>query len=174
MGCGSGLALLRCSPTGSGRSARSLRAGANPSPASCGAGLVNVSSPTGGERSKEEDHHQSLVPADEPRGKPGESSLRHAGEIHPLKPATDVVLMGCAYAPGGKPVPQFGAAFSVGRLRKVVAVFGDRTWKSGIFGLTPSSPVPVTRVPLVWKRAYGGRQDLGEGRFAAEMRNPPR
>jgi hypothetical protein len=113
-----------------------------------------------------------LVPADESRGKPGASSLRHAGEIHPLKPATDVVLVGCAYAPGGKPVPQFGAAFSVGRLRKVVAVFGDRTWKSGIFGLTPSSPVPVTRVPLVWERAYGGRHDLGEGRFAAEMRNP--
>ncbi len=35
-----------------------------------------------------------VVAADEPWGKPGESSVRYAGEVHPLKPATDVVLVG--------------------------------------------------------------------------------
>jgi hypothetical protein len=113
-----------------------------------------------------------VVPADEPWGKPGESSVRYAGEVHPLKPATDVVLVGDAHAPGGKPASKFGVLFSVGRLKKTIAVFGDRKWKAGLFGLTPSEPVPTVRVPLVWERAYGGRHDLGEGRFVAEMRNP--
>jgi hypothetical protein len=113
-----------------------------------------------------------VVPADEARGKPGVSSVRYAGEIHSLKQATDVVLVGDAHAPGGRPLPKFGVLFSVGRLKKKIAVFGDRTWKGGIMGLTPSSPVPTARVPLIWERAYGGRHGLGEGRFLAEMRNP--
>ncbi len=113
-----------------------------------------------------------VVAADEPWGKPGESSVRYAGEVHPLKPATDVVLVGDAYAPGGKPASKFGVLFSVGRLKKTIAVFGDRKWKAGLLGLRPSEPVPTVRVPLVWERAYGGRHDLGEGRFVAEMRNP--
>jgi hypothetical protein len=51
-------------------------------------------------------------------------------------------------------------------------VFGDRVWKKGLFGTGPSSPAPVSSVPLVWERAYGGREELGEGKLAWEPRNP--
>lgn len=113
-----------------------------------------------------------IVPGDQPRGEPGKSSLLAAGEAHPCKAATDVLLVGDAHAPGGRAAPYFGVSLVVGKLRKTVHVFGDRVWRAGAVSGTPSSPVPVAKVPLVWERAYGGRQELGEGRFVAEMRNP--
>ena len=124
----------------------------------------------GGPRVAEE--QRPIVPGDEHWGEPGTSSLKYAGEAHLLKPATDVVVVGTAHAPGGRPAPSFLASFSVGRLRKVLRVFGDRVWKKGVFSVAPSSPVPTAAVPLVWERAYGGREDLGDGTSAAEPRNP--
>ncbi len=116
--------------------------------------------------------HPPVTMADEYWGEPGESSVKYAAEMHPPKPATDVVVVGDAHAPGGKPSPRFGAAFSVGRLKKLVQVHGERVWRVGAVSATPSTSIPVARVPLVWERAFGGRHDLGGGRFLAEMRNP--
>lgn len=115
---------------------------------------------------------QRIVLADEYWGEPGRSSLKYAAEAHLLKPATDVVVVGTAHAPGGKPAPYFGASLSVGRLKKLVHVFGDRVWRNGTFGASPSVPAPMTSVPLVWERAYGGQEDLGAGKIACEPRNP--
>lgn len=114
------------------------------------------------------EEQQPIVPADEHWGKPGESSLKYAGEAHLLKPATDVVLVGDAHAPGGRPAPHFAVSFSVGPLKKHVLVFGDRTWK----GDSPTPPIPAARVPLRFERAFGGRHPVGKDGFAAEMRNP--
>lgn len=113
-----------------------------------------------------------IVPADEHWGEPGKSSVKYAGEAHLLKPATDVVVVGAGHAPGGRPAPYFGVSLSVGRLKKVLHVYGDRVWKSGVLGVAPSSPAPAASVPLVWERAYGGREELGAGKFACESRNP--
>jgi hypothetical protein len=109
-----------------------------------------------------------VVPADVHWGDPASSSIQYGGEAHPCKPATDVVLVGDGHAPRGRPAPQFGVSFSVGSLAKVIHVFGDRVWESS----RPSRPAPSAQVPLRFERAYGGRQDLGGGRFLAEMRNP--
>jgi hypothetical protein len=109
-----------------------------------------------------------IVPGDVYWGDPALSSIKHAGEAHPCKPATDVVLVGHAHAPGERPAPHFGLSLAVGKLKKVVHVFGDRTWQSA----RPSKPVPMAKVPLMFERAYGGRHDVGDGRFLAEMRNP--
>ncbi|MBI5069874.1 MAG: DUF2169 domain-containing protein [Deltaproteobacteria bacterium] len=113
-----------------------------------------------------------LVPGDQYWGDPGASSVRFAGEAHPCKLASDVVLLGHAHAPGGKPSPRFGLSLGVGKLRKIAQVHGERVWKAGALGATPSSAIPVDKIPLQWERAYGGRHDLPEGRFLAEMRNP--
>ncbi len=115
---------------------------------------------------------QPIVPGDEYRGDPETTSLRHAGEAHPCKPATDVVLLGSGHAPEGRPAPHFGVSLTVGRLEKLIHVYGDRVWKSGLMGLVPSSPVPTAEVPLVWERAYGGTVDLGEGETVSDQRNP--
>lgn len=100
------------------------------------------------------------------------ASIELAGEVHPLKPATDVVIVGHAYAPEGKASPRFDASFTVGAISKTIAVFGPRTWKAGIVRLSPTSPEPVARVPLTFERAYGGQLAVEGGGFQADMRNP--
>jgi len=113
-----------------------------------------------------------LVPGDVYWAKPGESSVRLAGEAHPCKVATDIVLLGHAHAPGGKPAQRFGLSLGVGKLKKIAHAYGERVWKAGAMSATPSSPIPVDKIPLQWERSYGGRHDLPDGRFVAEMRNP--
>jgi hypothetical protein len=113
-----------------------------------------------------------VVTGDECWGDPASSSLRYAGEVHPAKPATDVALVGSGHAPNGKPVAGFGVSLSVGALKKVVHVHGDRTWQRGIIGPSVSKPQPVTEVPLQYERAYGGRRDLPNGDFVSDLRNP--
>lgn len=113
-----------------------------------------------------------IAAADEPWGEPGRSSLKYAAEAHLRKPATDVVVVGAGHAPGGRPAPYFGVSLSVGALKKVVHVFGDRVWKSGALGPSPSAPEPIASVPLLWERAYGGQEDLGGGTILCEPRNP--
>jgi hypothetical protein len=113
-----------------------------------------------------------VATGDECWGDPRSSSIRYAGEVHPAKPATDVVLVGSGHAPGGKPVAGFGVSLTVGPLKKVVHVHGDRSWQRGIVGPSISKPQPVTEVPLQYERAFGGRHDLPNGDFVADLRNP--
>lgn len=88
-------------------------------------------------------------------GDPVSTSLRAAGEFGLLKPATDVLLVGHAVAPGaGARVADVG--IRVGPVSCVVRVFGDRHWKKSVGRWRPSDPQPWERMPLRWERAYGG------------------
>jgi hypothetical protein len=120
------------------------------------------------------EEQQKLVLADAYWGEPGQSSLKYASEAHLLKPGTDVVLVGEAWAPQGRPVPSSLVSVKVGALRKVVQVFGDRRWKGGIGSPSPSQPEPFLRMPLVYERAYGGVHavDAERGKVLFESRNP--
>jgi len=86
-------------------------------------------------------------------------SVEYEADAVPFKPRADVVLIGKAHAPGGRPVKALDAMLRVGRLRKVIRVFGDRKW---IFPtrlvMVPviSEPEPFTEMPLVYERAFGG------------------
>jgi len=55
-----------------------------------------------------------------------------------LEPRADekleVILLGHAYAPKQFPLTALTAALSVGDVRREIAVFGDRTWVSGLVG----------------------------------------
>ncbi|NTX39573.1 DUF2169 domain-containing protein [Myxococcus sp. CA033] len=115
---------------------------------------------------------QAVAHVDEHWGPPGETSLKYSGESHLMKRGTDVVLVGDAHAPKGRPASDFGLSMSVGTLKKLVQVHGDRTWKAGLLGASATTPIPTTRVPLTWERAYGGRHQTGPHGFLAEMRNP--
>jgi hypothetical protein len=87
------------------------------------------------------------------------------------KPGTDVGLVGTAYPPpraSGR--TQSYAWVSVGGLRKVVTVFGPRTYVKSWRGVAPSDPAPLVEpVPLRYDRAYGGT-DTETG--AMESHNP--
>lgn len=92
--------------------------------------------------------------ADEYQGKPAHSSILRASALHLGKPATDVVMIGEAWAPS-HPVPEMDVVLAVGPLRKVVRVFGDREWQ-GLTRHKISSAIPFARMPLVYEHAFGG------------------
>lgn len=96
-----------------------------------------------------------IAMADEYHGDAATSSLKVASEAHLRKPGTDVVVIGDAIAPGGKPVRQLDIALSVAGRTKFYTVFGDRKWGGMVFK-GPGKPEPFTRMPLVYERAFGG------------------
>ena len=89
------------------------------------------------------------------------TTVKYETDFAPFKVATDVVVIGKAYAPGGEPVPQLDATVEVAARRKTVHVTGDRhclyRWNA-----SPgfSEPVPFTEMPVQYDRAYGGRDNL--------------
>jgi hypothetical protein len=108
--------------------------------------------------------------ADIPWGEPEKSSIAYPADICPRKPATDVVVVAIAYAPGGKPVPSFDVYARVGPLKKALRVFGLRVWEAGGAGL--SAPRPVAEVEMRYDNAWGGADDENPAKFVEEPRNP--
>jgi hypothetical protein len=113
-----------------------------------------------------------LLTADVHWGAPGASSLRFAGERHLCKPSTDVVLVGQAHAPRGKPVTELEVQLSVAGLTKRLRVTGDRVWRSGILSPGISSPEPFLTMPLTYERSFGGTHVPERGEASFEPRNP--
>jgi hypothetical protein len=110
------------------------------------------------------------VLADEYWGEPATSSLKYASELHVGKPSTDVILVGQAWVPRGRPAADTVAMVAVADRRKVIRVLGDRVWKSG--GAF-SAPEPFVSMPLVYERAFGGMHRVSDdGPILAEERNP--
>jgi hypothetical protein len=118
------------------------------------------------------EQQRPIVFADEALGEPGQSSLKYASELHLIKPATDVVLVGSAHAPHGRPVTQCGVSLRVGAMVKVIQVLGDRVWRTGLAGQGMSAPQPFLEMPLVYERAFGGVHDRGDGKALYEPKNP--
>ena len=110
-------------------------------------------------------------------GEPGLSSLKIAPEANFSKLATDVVLIGKAYAPDGQPVTEMDAGIKVGPVQQHVKVIGDRVWEKRVTGKMVnwymSTPQAFTTMPLTYENAFGG-QDLtpdDEKHYAYEPRN---
>ena len=112
--------------------------------------------------------------ADEYWGEPGKSSLKYAGEVQLSKPSTDVALVGNAHSPRGRPVTKLDVLLSVGPVRKVVRVVGDREWTGNLVGPLKKAAKPFKTMPLVWERAYGGLHVMNEekGKMRGVAANP--
>jgi hypothetical protein len=106
-------------------------------------------------------------------GDPETSSLKFEPEVALTKPATDVVLIGHAWAPASG-TGDLLVQFRVGAWSKSVRVFGDRVWSKS-FGIA-KVPKPQTfeKVPLIYERAFGGWDRTPENpeRHKFEPRNP--
>jgi hypothetical protein len=90
-------------------------------------------------------------------GDPETCTVRLENDVAPYKPATDVVVLGKAYPPRGKPSPEVKVSVQIGAHRKTIQVLGDRrcVFRSGkIPGFT--EPEPFTEMELRYERAYGG------------------
>lgn len=107
-------------------------------------------------------------------GEDGLSSLRYDADLVAQKPTTDVILNGTAYAPKGRPTSEFMVSMRIGAKQKILKVAGNRCWKRGAFGLSPSSVEPVAMVPIVYERAYGGfdQSDPDPKNQRMDARNP--
>lgn len=83
----------------------------------------------------------------------------------------DVIVLGCAYPPEGKPAPRTDVSLQLGPVKRTLAVFGDRFWQNGAI----SSPIPFERMPLTYTNAFGGKSEveIDEGSFVtvADPRN---
>jgi hypothetical protein len=94
-------------------------------------------------------------------GDPETASVKFEAEISPYKEKTDLVFIGKAYAPGGKPVTSLDAGIQVDGIgRKLIRVIGDR--KCGYRpGLPPvfSEPQPFTEMEIRYENAYGGKDE---------------
>jgi len=127
---------------------------------------------------------------------PPDVSVRHPGEIAPEKQYVDIMVRGTAYAPGGKPVPQFEVELKIpGLIQRRLRIYGDRkcVWYPPVKELTYkdlakgevwqwldpdfTDPEPIDKLPLRYENAYGGwgkiilsddEQEMAEEALAVE------
>ncbi|RJQ70915.1 MAG: DUF2169 domain-containing protein [Desulfobacteraceae bacterium] len=119
------------------------------------------------------DKKQPIEMADIYYGTPGESSIRYASDFSFGKTATDIALIGHAYAPGSNFKESY-VRLKIGILQHLVKVFGDRVWEKRVGFLTMSSPQPFEKIPIVFERAYGGndRSNKDPQKHEYEPMNP--
>jgi len=108
------------------------------------------------------------------RDDPTASSIEVPSDLCLVKPGTDVLLLGHAYAAAGRPTPHSIVSVSVGAVDKTICVFGDRAWESGMLGLKISDAELFESMPLMWERAFGGtvETEADPPELFAETRNP--
>lgn len=124
-----------------------------------------------GERLTVADEQLPVALADEYHDDPQSSSIRIPSDVCLMKPGTDVVVLGSAWAPAGTPSWRTDVSVSVGPLFKTVRVFGDRVWTSTAAGASIAWVAPFVRLPLVWERAFGGSRPTAAGPVS-DPRNP--
>jgi hypothetical protein len=112
--------------------------------------------------------------ADEHWGEPGKSSVKYGSDVHLGKLSTDVLLVGQAWAPGGRAVAELDTTVAVAERQKTIRVHGNRVFKNGLLGISMSAPEPFVSMPLVYERTFGGTHvlDAEKGKLLAEARNP--
>jgi len=68
----------------------------------------------------------------------------------------EILIVGKAYSPSGKPVSTLEVGFKLGEVEKKLSVCGDRIWqKNRWWGYRQSTPAEFTVMPLTWERAFG-------------------
>ena len=115
-----------------------------------------------------------LVMADTFTGEPGFSAPVYEADFAPRKPHAEVLLLGSAYAPDGRPATRVQVALKVNGQTKTFAVVGDRVWQAASTGFSASAPRPFTVMPIGYDGAFGGVDNRHEdsAKHAAFMRNP--
>ena len=81
---------------------------------------------------------------------------RYASDFAYFKPAADLLLNGKCHAPAGEQHLARKVSFQVGDHAKTLMVTGNRTWKRGLIGCTPSTPEPFTAIDLKYQNSFGG------------------
>jgi hypothetical protein len=112
----------------------------------------------------------AILTADQTYTKDPGSPTQFESDMAPFKPRADIVLVGKAYAPEGRPVEWMDVSLRIATLRRTMRVFGDRNWAfPSSFTLVPimSRPKPFVRMDLTYERAFGGVYE-GPGFYCKE------
>ncbi len=72
------------------------------------------------------------------------------------KGGTDLFVFGAACAPQGRPVTTMNVVLEVGRFRREIAVFGDRTWVKRGDDVGIGAARSFVTMPLTMENAFGG------------------
>lgn len=80
----------------------------------------------------------------------------YSSDLVPFKPKADVLVSACAYAPRKGTADVLRVSVQVGRVNKMLAVIGDRVWRSGFLGNTMGPIKAFQRMELTWDRSFGG------------------
>jgi hypothetical protein len=120
------------------------------------------------------DEQLPLVMADTFTAEPGFSAPLYEVDFAPRKQRCDVLLVGSAHAPGGRPEKRVQVALRVGSLTKGFTVVGDRQWRAGLSGVSAGDPEPFTTMRISYDCAFGGVDNRHEdpAKHAAYMGNP--
>jgi len=86
-----------------------------------------------------------------------ELGLLPRDDLPGLRGELEVILLGNAHAPAGKPIAQRSVSLRVGSVLHELEVFGDRTW---LTHEEISAPELFSALPLTYARAYGGSFDV--------------
>ena len=116
-----------------------------------------------------------LVQADEFTGTPGESAPRCETDFAHRKLACDVLLVGSAYAPNGRPATRVPVELTVGPMAKRFIVVGNRRWqKNALGGVAATDPEPFMVMPFSYDVAFGGTDHTreSEGKVQTYLPNP--
>ena len=129
---------------------------------------------TGSERLQLAEKQLPLVMADTFSGAPGLSAPIHEVDFAPRKKRVDILLIGSAYAPEGRPVKRLPVGLKVNGVAKSFAVVGMRCWRASSSGISVSDPLPFTVMPITYDCAFGGVDNRHEdfAQRAAFLRNP--
>lgn len=112
--------------------------------------------PRDGESMRLTDDQCPLTVADTFTGEPGRSAPILESDFAPRKRSCDVLLIGSAHAPGGRPVPRMQVGLRVGSVVKHFDVVGERRWIAGMGVIRASAPAPFERQTISYDVAFGG------------------
>jgi hypothetical protein len=130
--------------------------------------------PKTGEDLRLHEEQLALVMADTFTREPGHSAPVYEADFALRKQRCDVLLLGSAYAEGGRPAKRAVVGMRVGGLTKSVAVVGDRHWVTGLGGIRASPPQPFLVKAISYDVAFGGCDfnHKEPSKHGAYMRNP--
>jgi hypothetical protein len=121
--------------------------------------------------------HEEQLPlamADTFTGEPGLSAPVLEADFAPRKPRCDILLLGSAHAPQGRPATRVEVGLRVGRWSKRFVAIGPRHWDCGLATLRATDPAPFLSQPISYDVAFGGTdlQHEDPAQHAACMANP--
>jgi uncharacterized protein YjbI with pentapeptide repeats len=100
-------------------------------------------------------------------------SVRFPSDFVHFKPKADVLVVGHAHTPGGKPLPKVQAGFQVGPLVKTLSILGNRIEKPGLLSSSITRPESFRKMEISFQNAFGGgdfkKNPLGKGQEKVDL-----